>query len=572
MERIFIPTLNRVEEQITFNGLPSDLKKRVTMVVQSWERSKYKYDCDYLVLPKEINPSDRLCLAKTRAIIHSTARNSKYAVLDDDITFKRRNSKRFTGISNMENSSRSATQNDILEMFELFTNWLNEPTVTMCGPSQIQNIPANTSYRNNTGVFSAVFINGSHFSDILEELPLTEVRYCEDVLFNLSLLTRGYGNRSSQEFCFFNNSLTGKLPEGVWADAEFQDVWNDHKRIAELFPDFYKIELKENGERAEGGFRNFGKVTTYWSKAYKSSLKDKGTVVMKPSEPRKLKTSRHAMSVLNIEDFQIPGDNEVTLSSELEERLKAHFHADRVNRFQLYALSSGIRSKYLDPTTQKYSSHFTKWYSATGMDKLFGSLANFTKYASAGDVVDFIATKTSSPEKYLNQLPVSVGALYELSIILKNNEDAFKLCLQFTASRKTIDEPKFDWKTKKPAMINPKVTEQAVRAWRQKWENPPPPKVKRTDKRTLPLLTIYCSGELLDFDRKTGDKIGCLDLEQVEALLKTIAAHFSEENEKQFRIESKMEELTSMYFKRKEHYDVTRNVAKGRKDNSDRYV
>jgi hypothetical protein len=278
------------------------------------------------------------------------------------------------------------------------------------------------------------------------------------------------------------------------------------------------------------------------------------------------------MSVLNIEDFQIPGDNEVTLSSELEERLKAHFHADRVNRFQLYALSSGIRSKYLDPTTQKYSSHFTKWYSATGMDKLFGSLANFTKYASAGDVVDFIATKTSSPEKYLNQLPVSVGALYELSIILKNNEDAFKLCLQFTASRKTIDEPKFDWKTKKPAMINPKVTEQAVRAWRQKWENPPPPKVKRTDKRTLPLLTIYCSGELLDFDRKTGDKIGCLDLEQVEALLKTIAAHFSEENEKQFRIESKMEELTSMYFKRKEHYDVTRNVAKGRKDNSDRYV
>jgi hypothetical protein len=241
------------------------------MVVQSWERSKYKYDCDYLVLPEEINPSDRLCLAKTRAIIYRKARDLKYAVLDDDISFKRRNSKRFTGISNMEKSSRAATHQDILEMFELFTNWLDEPSVTMCGPSQIQNIPANTSFKNNTSVFSAVFINGPDFRDILEELPLTVVRYSEDVLFNLSLLTRGYGNRSSQEFCFFNNSLTGRLTEGVWADAEFQDVWKDHKRIAEFFPDFFKIQVNENGERAEGGFRNFGKVKTYWSKAFKSS-------------------------------------------------------------------------------------------------------------------------------------------------------------------------------------------------------------------------------------------------------------------------------------------------------------
>lgn len=274
----------------------------------------------------------------------------------------------------------------------------------------------------------------------------------------------------------------------------------------------------------------------------------------------------------DFEDFEIPGDNQVTISKQLENRLKDHFHTDRINRFQLYVLSSGMRRKYLDPHTQKYSDQFLAWYKKAGMPKLFGSIANFTKYASAGDVVDYVATNTSDPAKYLNQLPVSVGALYELSIILKSDEEAFKLCLQFTASRKSVDEPKFDWKTKKPPLISPKVTEQKVRAWRQKWENPPPPKVKRTDKRTLPMVSIYCSGELLDFDRKTGDKVGCLDLAQVEEFLKLIAEHFTDENAPQFRIESHMDDLTSMYFKRKEYYDVARNAKKGKKVNSDRYV
>lgn len=276
--------------------------------------------------------------------------------------------------------------------------------------------------------------------------------------------------------------------------------------------------------------------------------------------------------LLDFEDFEIPGDNQVTISKQLENRLKTHFHTDRANRFQLYVLSSGMRKKYLDPDTQKYSSQFLSWYQTAGMPKLFGSISNFTKYASSGDVVDYVATNTSDPEKYLNQLPVSVGALYELSIILKLDEDVFKLCLQFTASRKSIDEPKFEWKTKKPPLISSKATEQKIRAWRQKWENPPPPKVKRTDKRTLPMVTIYCSGELLDFDRKTGDKMGCLDLGQVEEFLKLISEQFTEENAPQFRIDSHMEDLTSMYFKRKAYYDVARNARKGKKDNSDRYV
>jgi hypothetical protein len=169
-------------------------------------------------------------------------------------------------------------------------------------------------------------------------------------------------------------------------------------------------------------------------------------------------------------------------------------------------------------------------------------------------------------QKDLAQLPTSVGALYEISQILKLGEDTMKVCLQFTASRKSTAELKHEWATKKPALIQPKVTELALRTWRRKWENPPPPKQKRTDKRTLPFITITCNGELFDFDRKTGDKVGCVDLVDVEEFLKEVEELARSKNRSiQFRIDNQMDYLTQGYFKRKESYDITRNLNGGKK-------
>ena len=117
MDRIFIPTVNRVDRQITYNGLPKSLQKKVTMVVQHWERPQYKYDCDYLVLPKKLDLSDPMCLPKSREIIYREGRNIKYSVIDDDLIFKRRNQKRFGLPSDMEKSSRLCTNKDVTEMF-----------------------------------------------------------------------------------------------------------------------------------------------------------------------------------------------------------------------------------------------------------------------------------------------------------------------------------------------------------------------------------------------------------------------------------------------------------------------
>jgi len=265
---------------------------------------------------------------------------------------------------------------------------------------------------------------------------------------------------------------------------------------------------------------------------------------------------------MDANDYRIPGGNRITFSNQLADEIKERFAADRGNRFQLFLLAAGLRKKYLNKTTKEYTKEFVGWMKAMQLDELFGSLSNFTKYAAAGDVVAYVATNTSNPEKYLKRLPLSVGTLYEISQILKdkNGKETFKVCLHFTAKRKSLSQPKHEWTTKTPALISPKTSEAVVRNWRRQWNDPPPTKQKRTDKRTLPLATISVSGELFDFDKKTGDKIGCVDLPDVEAFIKKLNKLFGEENAIQFKLEAHTDYLTDGYFKRKEASDPAAKI------------
>ena len=553
MDRIFIPTIYRPNDQITFQGLPKSLQEKTTLVVQEWEYERYSLDCDYLVLPKHINTEDYLCLTKTRDFIHQQGRNQKYVMVDDDMVIKRRNSKYTTGISDMEKSNRVATDDDILEMFELFSGWLDQPDVAVCGPSLIETPPGRKPFRSNASVTSMVFCNGSKLSSVIDELPTKHVRYGEDVLFILSLLSRGFGNRVSEIFCIENHSLKGKLPDTVWKDTEYQNVWRDHKIIEDMFPEFFKILLDDDGNRVEGGFRNFGKTRISYSKCYKRSQESVN------QDDRQKKPIKRVQVESN--NYVIPTGKRVTISEDLENEIRSRFDNDRENKFQLFLLSNGIRQKYLkrDGT---YSKTFLEWYTSSGMKDLFGSLPNFTKYASCGEVISYVGTQTSDPDKYLKQLPLSVGSLYEISMILKQDENLFRMCLHYTPKRKSVEEPQYEWKTSRPALIRKNVTEQNVRTWRRKFNNPPPPRVKRTDKRTLPFVEITCSGELFDFDKKTGDKVGNLDLDEVEHFFEKLTEFVEKEspNDLQFKLSDSMDYLTEGYYKRKELVDPSRNV------------
>jgi hypothetical protein len=274
INKIYIPTVCRVDNQITYNNLPKELQKKVVFVVQEWERNQYKIDAEYFVLPSDITIGSKNALARTRKIIYEMGKEQRYAMLDDDLQFKRRNSKYWSEISNMERSSRACNDADIIEMFELFDNWLDNG-VTFCGCAQQNNPPMSNSYENNRSMSSCYWINGYDWYSHLEDLRVDEVRVAGDVLLILGLLTRGYSNRVSNEFIFSNHSTSSNSVKSVlWDQTEFDEAHENHKLIAEIYPKYYKILYDENGERIKGGFRNYGKTSIKWTQAYKDYQKN----------------------------------------------------------------------------------------------------------------------------------------------------------------------------------------------------------------------------------------------------------------------------------------------------------
>ena len=272
LQKIFIPTVKRINKQITYNQLPDELKEKVCFVVQEWERDQYKFDAEYLVLPEKINLDNPKAIAETRKVIYQTGKNMKYSVLDDDIIFARRNRKYWTGVSNMKMSKRKCSREDILEMFDQFNTWLDEPDVSICGCAISKNPPSKTPFLKNGSVASVFWINGQDFAHELESMNLTATGIAEDVIFILSCLTRGYGTKISQEFIILNESVDSKdIKSEIWESKNYSEVQLDHQRIEAMFPDFFKIIYDDDGNRVPGGFRGFGKKRVEWSKAFKRS-------------------------------------------------------------------------------------------------------------------------------------------------------------------------------------------------------------------------------------------------------------------------------------------------------------
>ena len=271
IDKIYIPTACRVDNQVTYNNLPRELQEKVVFVVQEWERDQYNYDAEYLVLQPDIKIGTKNALSRTRKVIYETAKNERYAMLDDDLHFKRRNSKYWNGVSNMEKSSRVCTEDDVLEMFETYNNWLDNG-ITFCGCAQQNNPPFHNIFEDNRAMSSCYWINGSDWADKIEEMRLDEVRVAQDVLLIIGLLSRGYRNRVSNEFIFANQSIASKKEKSIHLDqTEFDEVHENHKLIQSMYPKYFKILYDESGNRIQGGFRDHGKTSVKWSQAYKDS-------------------------------------------------------------------------------------------------------------------------------------------------------------------------------------------------------------------------------------------------------------------------------------------------------------
>ena len=271
IERIYIPTIRRADNQVAFENLPEELQKKVVMVVESGERHLYNYDCDYLELPEYVVGCE--CqLAETRKFIYQQAGSIKYAVIDDDCVFWRRNAKYWTGKSNMEKSRRVADCDEYFLAFDTFDKWLNEPDIGIVGLQDLASShpPPDKEYLDTVAVSGVYFFDGKKISGIdclainLEEKLTCPIRKGEDLLFLYECLSRGINIRKSIEWCFVNHSMTSKGVSISGSGPDQSDLAYDAlKYIQSKFPEGVKLYEKD-------GIR---KNRKYCKKVYKPATK-----------------------------------------------------------------------------------------------------------------------------------------------------------------------------------------------------------------------------------------------------------------------------------------------------------
>lgn len=259
IDKIYIPTLGRSDNQITYNTFPQKWKDIVVMVIQKHEVGLYDYPCEYHIV------DDNIGIAKTRELIYYLAGKSRYIIIDDDITFKRRNAKYYNKKSNMEKSKMDFNDSDYDDMIKSFDE-KHDDGVVLCGTRLEYLPPDSIPYRDaGGGVYNAYSIDGSIFSEFIDDIDFsyTSNPHCtvEDILINMEILSRGYKIGKFDEFLY---STSFGSEGGCSSFRTVDEVKSGLKMIQDRFPSYIKILDKEfiNGQP---------KVRIQWSKLIKQS-------------------------------------------------------------------------------------------------------------------------------------------------------------------------------------------------------------------------------------------------------------------------------------------------------------
>tara|TARA_R110002074_G_scaffold252549_2_gene424290 strand:- start:8 stop:862 length:855 start_codon:yes stop_codon:yes gene_type:complete len=248
IEKIYIPTVKRVGNQITYNCLSDSLKKRVVFVVQSWEREQYKYDAEYLVLPEWLTYKHPHAIAETRSIIYQHAKTSKYMMADDDMVIVRRNEKYLGLPSNMEKAKRIATPDDVDYLFENASKILTDnDDACYLGVAAESFAPKPETITKLQAIYQIWFIDGNKLYDTFcrnQRLLASTMHTSDDTLFNIVMATNGKAGWKMNDFCSRNKSIDKKANIGsvLWDNNKEDQSQQDQRLLAKMYPKYYKIK------------------------------------------------------------------------------------------------------------------------------------------------------------------------------------------------------------------------------------------------------------------------------------------------------------------------------------------
>jgi hypothetical protein len=262
-KHFIIPTLGRINKQVTYNNLPQKYKDITSFVVQDHEYDEMNklYPGKVLRLPVQINR-----IAPTREWIFNKFRTCRHFVFDDDLNFVVKEPNPNPGTKWL---SRKFTEQDFDDAFALFNKWMDEGITY--GGMQPATVMTNIKDKNQWPIRDCQRIMTNVFYDgpsIPTDLEWNRVAAAEDLDVNLQLLTRGFKNRVTSKYTV-NPSVTSAAGGcSVWRTIE---VHNEaQKKLAELWPDFVTLTEKNVEAGPWKGLTKYGTIIR-GKKAYESS-------------------------------------------------------------------------------------------------------------------------------------------------------------------------------------------------------------------------------------------------------------------------------------------------------------
>ncbi len=217
----------------------------------------------------------------------------------------------------------------------------------------------------------------------------------------------------------------------------------------------------------------------------------------------------------------------------------------------MFLYAAGLRDRYLDKKKDQYSPEFQEWYAKQELKLLFGKMPSFTKYAMAGGVVSFFANDFKDG-KYVNQLPLTRSALYEISL-LKELVSASELEKLFYKGGPDDAE----------GLIHPSASAADIASYRNRLQFKSSKATKNKSKKfNIALATIYVSRDLYKFQKGTGEHVGTVDLQDAEKLIAAITGKLDAD---MFDVRDNLKKISTTYQKKAEAASPSNALRKAKK-------
>ena len=251
IDTIYIPTLGRSHNQITFDNMTPSVQHITKLVVQPKEQHLYsKY-------PTVVLPDNDIGITATRKFIWEHGQQSRYVVMDDDVKMVCRRP-----WHNEEKTKRLMTDDDWNIFLTMTSLWMDEG-ISWGGCRTGGLPPAGREYIDNTGTAEVFFFDGTQLPSA-DELDW-ELSTAEDISLSLQLLSKGYRNRVWDRFVYISDFVG---TEGGCLDMgrDLKMINDNHAKLIQKFPDY----VSYNGHKEMMG-GTFNKIKIQYKKAYLSS-------------------------------------------------------------------------------------------------------------------------------------------------------------------------------------------------------------------------------------------------------------------------------------------------------------